>query len=185
MFKRIAIIKVEDYLDRNLKRNHIVLGADVSVHSTGLALVRTTEDSLIIERVDKLTIPKNVLAKDAIVLFTEQLDNYKQELIKLLRVETVMIEDCFFGSNVMTLKALARHSALVLDRFNRIANRIEFIYPKASRKLIGLNAGKLKAHQLKKFIVEFINDCLGLTLKVKDNDIADSLVLALGGLIEE
>lgn len=185
MIKKIKLTTVEDYLDRNLLRNKVVIGADVSVHSTGLALVRTTEDYLIIERTDKLVTPKKILAEDSIVLFTEQLDSYKQEIVRKYKVDTLIIEDCFFGMNVKVLKALARHSGLVLDRFSRVIDDRRFIYPKASRKLVGMQPGKLKAHQLKKFIVEYINDCFNLTLKQKDNDIADSLVLALGGLIKE
>ena len=62
--------------------------------------------------------------QDALDLFTDQLDNYKREVSQRYKLDIGMIEDCFFGSNVNTLKALARHSVLVYDRFKRISRKI-------------------------------------------------------------
>lgn len=185
MVKKIKLTTVEDYLDRNLKRNSTVLGFDVSVHSTGIAMIRTTDTSLIIDHTHKLITPKDAIAEKAEDIFISQLDAYKNKVSQKFSIDTVVIEDCFFGMNVKITKALARCSGLTRDRFKSISNECYYRYPKAARKLIGMNPGKLKAHQLKKFIVEFINDGLGLTLKVKDNDIADALVLVLGGLVTE
>lgn len=184
IIKKIKLKTVEERLGKELKKNTISLGWDVAVHSTGIALIRTSENFLIIENLDKITTPKAVKDKDALDLFIDQLDNYKEKIIQKYKIDVTVIEDCFFGKSVVTLKALARHSVLVYDRFKRISRMIDFEYPKQARKKVGFNSGKLKGHQLKKEIVKFINEIFGLELKMKDNDLSDSLVLSLVGLVK-
>lgn len=181
---KIKISEVEDYLDKNIKRNHISLGFDVSVHSTGAVIVRTKNEYLILEVVTKLITPntaKNAKAQD---IYTEQLDDYRNKVSQKFSLNTVIIEDCFYGKNVDTLKALARCSGLARDRFKNLADRCEYMYPKTIRKEINCNTHKLKGYQLKKYIVTYINEALSLKLKAKDNDIADAIACALAGLID-
>lgn len=184
IIKKIKLKTVEERLGKELKKNTISLGWDVAVRSTGISLIRTTEDFIVIESLDKITVPKDIIDKDALDLFIEQLDNYKEKIIQKYKIDVTVIEDCFFGKNVKTLKALARHSVLVYDRFKRISRMIDFEYPRQARKKVGFNSGKLKGIPLKKEIIKFINNIFGLELKMKDNDLSDSLVLSLVGLVK-
>ncbi|KKN82745.1 hypothetical protein LCGC14_0305690 [marine sediment metagenome] len=184
MSYKIKITEVEDYLDKNLKRNHLSLGFDVALHTTGIALLRTTNDFLIIEHTHKLITPKEAIEEKAEDIFTSQLDTYKNKIVQEYSLNSVVIENCFYGQNVKTLKGLARCSALARDRFKTISDECYYKFPKQIRKIINCNTGKLKAYQLKKYVVEYINAALNLQLKNKDHDIADAFACALVGLID-
>lgn len=195
IIKKIKLKTVEERLGKELKKNTISLGVDPSVHSTGLALIRTTEDYLIIDHFEKLTIPKEVKGEDAIDLFTEQMDNYKNKLSQKYKIDITIVEDCFLqispkiggkmGFFVTTLKALRAHGILSYDRLKRVSRVTKFKYPKSARKIVGFNSGKLKGTLLKKEIIKFINLIFDLELKMKENDIADALMLASVGLIKD
>ncbi len=184
MIKKIKLSKVEDYLDKNLKRNHLSLGFDVAVHTTGVALLRSTNDFLVVEHTHKLITPKEAIEEKAQDIFTSQLDDYKNKIVQEYSLNSVVIENCFFGMNVKTLKALARCSGLARDRFKPIATECYYKYPKEIRKIINCNTHKLKGNDLKKCIVDYINDALELELKYKDHDLADAFACALTGLVE-
>ncbi len=102
--KKIKTTTVETFLDIELTPNKTVLGVDVSMHSTGLALIRTTETYLVIEKLDVIKVPKKVKSfLSSADSFLEQLDQIKREIISYINLTKVVIEDCFFGSNVKTL----------------------------------------------------------------------------------
>jgi len=184
--KKIKLSTVEDFLEIKLKPNTISIGWDVSVRSTGIAVIRTTDTYLIIDKVHKITIPKNVVQIDALDLFINQLNEFAMEISKTYKIDINIIEDCFMGQNVNTLKALARHSVLVYDKFKGLARKQEFLLPTSARNKVKFkkSSKKIKGHVLKKEIVEYINNALDLKLKIKDQDIADACVLALVGLRE-
>ena len=185
MQKKINLKKVEKNLGLKLNSNTISIGFDVSVHSKGIALIKTTEKSLIIEKIDKIVTPKNIAQLSALDAFISQLDNFKDKVIQKYKLNVSIIEDCFMGQNVNTLKALARHSALVYDRFKRISDNVELLLPTQARKIIGFKKSdkKIKGSALKREIIEFVNNILNTEYKPKDNDIVDALILALAGLI--
>ena len=182
--KKIKIGTVETFLGISLKSNYISLGIDVSVHSTGIALLRTTDTYLIVEEVKILTVPKNVQQIDAIDLFTAQLDKFTNHISQKCKLNITIIEDCFFGQNVKVLKALTRHAVLCYDRFKPISNEIKFILPTQARKAVNfIKSGKgIKGPRLKKEIIGYINNALDIKLNNKEHDIADGIVLSLCGL---
>ena len=185
--KKIKIDRVEAFLGINLKPNTISIGWDVSVHSTGIAIIRTTDNYLILEQIEKIQIPKNIQDLDAMDLFIEQLNNFTNKISQKFKIDINIIEDCFFSKCVRTLKSLARHSVLVYDRFRGISRKSKFLLPTSARSKVNFkkSSKKIKGHALKKEIVEYINNALDLKLKMKDQDIADACVLALAGLGEE
>ena len=187
LIKKIKIKTVETFLGITLKSNIISIGWDVSMRSTGIAVIRTTDSYLIIEILDKIIISKNVEDKDALDLFIDQVDSFAKKISQIYKIDYNIIEDCFYGNNVRTLKALARHSALVYDRFRRLSRIQYFLLPTVARSRIKFkkSSKKIKGHALKKEVIEYINVAIGLKLKSKDNDICDSIVLALAGLKEE
>jgi len=186
--KKISKKTVEEFLSVSLMPNKISIGWDVSMRSTGIAVVRTSSSYLTVEIIDKITIPKSVNDKDALDLFLDQLEAFAKRISQKFKIDCNVIEDCFYGQNVRTLKALARHSAFVYDRFRGLARVQYFILPTKARNLVNFEKSnkKVKGQDLKKEIVEFINNALDLKLKkTKDQDIADACVLSLAGLVED
>ena len=184
--KKIKIDTVETFLGVELARNTTVVGVDVSVYSTGIALIKTIDSYLIIEKVDTIKVPKNPdYFLKSIDSFLEQLDQIKREIISKFSINRVIIEDCFFGKNIKTLKALARFGILVYERFRGCSNECHFELPTTARNTINFKkSGKnIKGQYLKKEIIMYINSALDINLKPKENDIADAIVLALAGLV--
>jgi len=186
--KKIKKSTVETFLEAELIPNKTVLGVDVSMHSTGLALIRTTDSYLIVEKLDVIKVPKNnksfLSSADS---FLEQLDQIKREIISYINLNKVVIEDCFFGQNVKTLKSLARFGILVYERFRGCSEECHFELPTTARRKIKFKkSGKtIKGPKLKKEIIEYINAALDINLKSTENDKADAVVLALAGLTKE
>ena len=98
--KKIALSTVESRLDKDLNKNFISLGFDSSEHSTGIALIRTTGTYLIIEKLDKIIIPKEVQGTDAVDVFTDKLEDFKKTIND--KMDKTSIEDCFIGLNPKT-----------------------------------------------------------------------------------
>ena len=186
--KKIKIETVEEFLEVKLAKNQIVIGWDVSMRSTGIAVIRTSNDFLVLDILDKIKIPQRVNDKDALDLFIDQLNNFAKKVSQTYKIDVNVIEDCFFGNNVRTLKALARHSALVYDRFRGLTRKQYFILPTKARGLVNFekSSKEIKGDYLKKEIVNYVNKALGIHLKKnKDQDLGDAIVLALAGLVEE
>lgn len=186
-FKKIKLDTVCDFLEIKLSPNKIIIGWDVSMRSTGIAVIRTTDNYLIIDKIHKIIIPKNVNSIDALDLFINQLNEFAVEISKTYKIDLNIIEDCYLGNNVTTLKALARHSVLVYDKFKGLARKQRFMLPTSARSKIKFkkSSKKVKGQELKKEIVEYINNALSLALTAKDTDLSDALVLSLAGLVEE
>jgi len=183
--KKIKLDTVETFYNIDLARNKIILGVDVSMHSTGIALLRTTDSYLIVEKIDVIKVPKNsdnfLICTDS---FLEQLDQIKRDIISNFSLDSVVIEDCFFGSNVKTLKALARFGILVYERFRGCSKKVYFDLPTSARRKIKFQKKdkKAKGPKLKKEIIHYINTGLEIKLKSNQSDQSDALVLALSGL---
>lgn len=189
--KKIKLETVEALIGENLKPHSVSIGFDVSMYSTGIAIIRTTDIYLIVEKVHKIKVPK--LAKyattkqrlDNVNLFLSQLDDFKREVAKEYTLDINRIEDCFMGQNVKTLKALARYGILVYDRFRSISKDVDMILPTPARSKIHFKKSgkKVKGDKLKKEIMNHVNTILDTN--IKETDIADAVVLALAGLVLE
>ncbi len=184
--KKTKLFNIEDYIGKYIKQNAISIGWDVSMHNTGIAIIRTTDTYLFLDLVHKITIPAEMKNKvlDASDLFVEQLEDFKRKISRKYKLDKSIIEDCFLGNNVKTLKSLARFSILIYDRFKNMTKFSELILPMSARNKIGFKRSekRVKGKNLKKEILKYVNTLLGT--KIKDTDIADAIVLALGGLIE-
>ena len=191
--KKINKEKVEIFLGVKLKPNKIAIGFDVAQHVTGIALIRTTYTYLVLEKIHTISIPK--LQRKATIrqmlanfgVFISLLDDFKQEIAQKFSLDISIIEDCFYGRNILTLKALARSSILVYDRFRGISTDISLILPTSARSKVNFKkSGKgIKGPKLKAEIVDYVNRALDIKLKAKDNDIADAIILSLAGLVEK
>lgn len=181
--KRVKIEKVEAELEVELYRNKIVLGVDVSMHNTGLAVIRTTSDYLILDTVQNIITPKNVSLLEAVDLFIDQVENFKRKITQNYKLDKNIIEDCYYHKNPDTLKSLARFGILIYDRFRGITKSTEFISPNTARSLINFkkSSKSVKGKQLKKEIVYYINNAL--QTEIKDDNISDGVCLSLSGLV--
>ena len=181
--KRIKIEKIEAELEVELYRNVTVIGFDVAEHLTGISIIRTTEDSLILDYVGNIIIPKKIKGLDALDLFTEQLDSLKKDMSIKYKFDKNIIENCFLKFNPQTTIWLARCGAIVYDRFKGLSKQSELIYPKTARSLINFkkSSKSVKGKQLKKEIIYYINNAL--QTKIKDDNQSDAVVLALSGLV--
>ncbi len=181
---RIKIDKLETKLNKFIRKDVVSAGFDVCMHSTGVAIIRTTDTTLFLDRVDKLSVPKKVDLLEGVDLFLQQAKNLAGEISQQYKIDINNIEDCFFGSNVKTLKALARFSILTYSVFRGISGVTKLILPTQARKKVGFvkSAKGVKGSRLKTEIRAYVNELLGT--EIKDHDIADAVVLALCGVIE-
>lgn len=182
MNRKFYISRLESKLGKLISKNKIVLGWDVSTHSTGFALIRTTNKYLIIERVGKITVPKLNSINELIDLFLSQIREIKSEINKHFVLDINIIEDCFLKFNVDTLKKLARFGCLLYVVFKDMSKQQKFLYAVSARKIIGFHKKKGKGN-IKKQVIEYLNNLF--EVKIKDDDVADAIVLALAGLINE
>ncbi len=178
---KVKLSTVEEALDVKFQTNIISIGFDTAVYHTGIAIVRTTDHYLIVERLHKIEVPKNFSDLDKIDLFLSQLDDFKHQVSSKYKFDINTVEDCFFGRNVVTLKALARYGILVYDHFRDICKQSKLELPNTARKKINFKKSdkKIKGVKLKKEIIEYMNNALNLT--ITNSDEADALVLALSG----
>lgn len=183
--KKISLATVESYICKDIRTNSISIGFDVAEHSTGIAVIRTTDSYLILELTHKLEVPKKLKELDALDLFLSQLDNFKDQMSRRFKFDEAQIENCFLKFNVATLKMLARCSGFVYDRFRHLSKNSELIMPVSARSRVSFKkSGKsIKGKKLKQEIMDYVNEML--EIDIDDHDIADGIVLALSGLILE
>ncbi len=191
--KKIKIDTVEGFLEVELKRNFVSIGADTATYHTAFAIIRTTDSYLIIESFEKIIVPK-LSKKDRIDrilnnvdLYTEQLDDLKNKWSQKYKFDKTLIEDCYYSFSIQTTKLLAYSGILTYDRLKRISNSSTIINATSVRAKIKFKKSKKKLTRpkLKKEIVEYVNAALGIKLKLDENDKADAIVLALAGLVKE
>jgi len=188
--KKVSLKSVENYLGVNLTCDTISIGADTACYYTSFAVIKTTNSYLILESLEKITVPK--LAKKVTIkqvlnnvdLFTEQLDYLKNKWSKKYKFDQTRIEDCFYQFSIKTTKLLAYNGILTYDRLKRISKNTTLTMPNSARKNINFKASqkKLPRIKLKKEIIKYIN--LALNLKIENDNESDAIVLALSGLIK-
>lgn len=190
--KKVSKKSVEEFLGIELSSDKVSIGADTASYHTAFAIIRTTSSYVIFESFEKIEVPK--LGKTSTLqrvlnnvdLFTEQLDELKNKWSKKYKFDNTQIEDCFYQFSVKTTKLLAYNGILTYDRIKRISNNAILMMPGSARAKINFKKSKKKVSgsQLKKEIIDYINNALGLELRQKDNDTADAIVLSLAGLVE-
>lgn len=183
--KKIKLVKVEAELECDLSINQAVLGVDVAMHNTGLAVIRTTEDYLILDILHNIIVPKKVDLLTGVDLFLSQLSEFKHPIAQKYKLDKMIIEDCYLKFNVEVLKKLARFGILVYSEMKEITAYSEFMKPTTARKLVNFKTSckSVKGDKLKKEIVGYVNNCL--QVEIKDDNQSDAVILALAGLVED
>jgi len=172
----LPIKEIEEKLNIKIKNNTISLGLDCA-SKTGYALCKTNKENIYISigfiNVDVKNIKnrddRNQLRYNAIYEALNSL--IKKEYI-------IVIEDVYYGGNVLTLILLSRIGAIAWT-ISKIKSCKNIIWKTAvqARKALGLPCNK------KKFIVkETLNSILGTS--IENDDEIDAIVLGINGLIK-
>lgn len=185
MYKKLNIAKIEKKINRSIKKNFSIIAFDSSEHSTGIALIKTTEKSFIIEELLRLEIQKDIINLKVVDVFIEYLDNFKKEILGKYKFNEVIIEDVFIGLNPKVGLYLARIGILIYDRFKGLSEKIYFKFPNSARSDIDFKKSNktIKGKELKIELINYINKLLNL--KINSHDEADALILALSGIVNE
>lgn len=149
------------------------LGIDPSTKATGYCVMNDKEE----------IIEKGVLKPDRDLEFGELLLYKYKELSRLMeQYEVVGIgcEDQFNGVNPDTFKKLCRVTGLVQMLAAQYDVPIALYAPASWRKLFH-GTGKAK----KKDTLDLVNQTYQLTLKNKDNDIADAIGIASARVVSD
>jgi Holliday junction resolvasome RuvABC endonuclease subunit len=198
----LKIKDIEKKLNKKIRKNAISLGWDVAERYTGLTLLKTNENDLIIEILDKIeTNPKDDI-KNRMISFINSVEKFKQDWGKYKSFRIVIIEDSWMGMNVFTLKSLVRFSTLLWEKFYKDCDCIDFMMPNSARAIIGFNKnrqtentklpiqkfsrgknkGKDKKIDIKKLVQEYLKETFNVA--IEDSDKSDSFTLALAGLLK-
>jgi|GEM_PF-2862065 len=205
----LTIAEVCDILNKEIKTNTVCVGVDGATKHTGLCILRTTKDKFYVEDfygIEMKGICKNNLHTKLIEYF-QKFKDFRAELPDYDKKydRKVIIEDCFFGLNVWTLKVLAKYATIsFFTMFKWTHNIPEPIQPVSVRAKVGFSAdtgafhfeqvmikGKKKRKKiwdrkpinLKQQIIDFIDK--KFNLEITDDNLSDAFMLALSGLIEK
>ena len=171
---KIPITKVTKLLGKPLKQGIRVLGLDTASR-TGWALLKVTKTHVTIET-------GYVMSRHT---GEEKYDDLLELFLNLLLtndIDCVIIEDTYLGfgmrRNPNAFKVISRIGmiAYAISYYCSMSNK--FIMATQARAAVGL-----KGNAKKEEIIKYLNMYLGL--KLDDHDIADAVVLALNGVIDE
>lgn len=198
---KLSINLIEKKLNKKIRKDTVSIGFDVAEHYTGICVLKTNTNELIIESLQKITTNPKEDIINRMEYFINALEKFKQDLhYKEFRI--VVIEDCWFGMNVNTLKSLARFSTLIYVAFRKNCDYKFFILPNSARSQIGFNKndqiakgnvkvgiiskgknkGKPKKIDIKLLVQDYLKTEFGLI--IKDLDEVDGFVLSLAGLLK-
>lgn len=184
---------IEKKLGFKIKRNTYAIGVDTA-SITGLCIIETNNSMLKIKTsIFKLpTVKKTDELSDKIVEKLELMlrfirDFKKIEFTKKKATTTILIlENSFLGVNVVTFGTLRMLAGIIFAELFDYFEKIKIIFPMSARKAVGFKSQLkkgVKREEKKKEIINFINAIFNT--QIKDDNEADSIVLALNGLKEE
>jgi Holliday junction resolvasome RuvABC endonuclease subunit len=184
--KKIKITQIEKKINKQLKQQCLVIGFDVASKHTGIAIIKTHKATLEIIKLHKIdynlesTVKKDLIK--AMECFIGELNNFISGLNLGRDYKIFVIEDCFLKFNVNVLKELARFSVLIWRELKHLADKIYFVLPTTARSQIGFKKDKKCPKKIKEQVLDYVNNLF--SLKLKDKDLSDAVVLALSGLIK-
>lgn len=186
MQTKFEIEAISDSIGAEIKRDCFCLGVDVAQNKTGLCLLRADDKYVYIEYLDVISLNKGKHTLHEMVdLYIEDALKKRTEIEKLTKAKQeklLIIEDCWFGFSVWTVKILAKFAVVVYLVFRKWATHTpDPMQAKTARKRIGFTQDKASKVPTKKQVHEYLEDELDVV--IKDPDQADAFVLALAGLV--
>jgi len=172
-----SIDKIEKRFEIAIKRNATVLGLDCAT-KTGYCIAKTDEKKLILE-VGFINIDVSKI-EDKYAKNEFRYNAFYDAINSLIasKFDTVIIEDVFFGRNILSLILLSRIGAIAYT-ICKVKGIKEIVWKSAvsARKLLKLPCNKKKVVVQKEFSKK-----LGILLKNEDE--IDAIILALVGLLQ-
>ena len=166
----MKIETAEKRLNRDFKKNTVVLGLDTAFRRTGWCLLTTNDKDVKIEHGFI-----NMDSKDKYYTYNNVIKVFSS-LIK--PGQKVMIEDTFFRFNANMFKKISRVGAVAYTIAHLKGCKAEYLLATQARKRIGI-----KATMKKKLVQAQFKKQMKLTLN--DEDIIDAMIVAFAGLVEE
>lgn len=171
---KLPIKPIEKALGKRLNKNVISIGVDTASRA-GICFASVDKDTLYLN-----TQFLEIKSTDLYFKYNQLIKSFTSLLsISDPDKHVLIIEDTYFGKNVEVLKMISRMGMIVYMCGKQAGiENIKFIYPTSSRKALGIK-GTLKKAEVHKELAKILG------VKVEDEDIADSIVLALVGLIQD
>lgn len=165
----MLIKEFEKKIGKVLKKNCFVLGLDTAT-KTGWTVLKTTKKKIYFThgtfKVD---------TKDTNFKYNEIIDIF-QKLIQ--PKQQVVIEDTFYRFNPAMFRMISRIGAIAYTIAHLKGCEVSYIFATTARKNLGLK-GNGKKEEVQAEFLRMTN------IKEIDNDIIDSIILALNGALEK
>jgi len=187
----LLLSKLEKNLGLKLRKNVMCLGVDTA-STTGLALISTFGGKAIIDySIFKLpSIPRKIADQMLKAEKYEQamdsalnlIRDYKKEM-KIKSPSILILEQSFLLMSPETFGYLRSLGGVFYSELYDSFDEIKFYLPGVARKLVGFHSNLKRGtptDQKKKEIVDWISNVVGE--KIKDHNIADSILLSLAGI---
>jgi len=199
----IKIEEVEKLLSKKIRKEAISIGFDVAEEFTGVCILKTDNDNIYIEDLQKIVTNKKDDIKHRIDYFIDALKKFKQDLEKYKdNYKIVIVEQPWLGLNPKVFEALVTFKTLTYVSFKKECDYIDFVSASTARAEIafnknkqievgnvviekisrGKNKGKPKKVDIKKLVKDYLKTAL--SIEIEDSDKADGFVLALYGLLK-
>lgn len=183
LYQKYSIDELEQRLGKVIQRNQTVIGVDIAKNNTGICVLKTTEKYLQVVYFDKIQVKaKGKLVHPCLDEFIREFKLFKLRLLRReKKFDSLIIEDCWLGRNVWTLKVLSKYEVLFYVGFKKYANDIpDPRQARSARSRVGFKKDKDSKLDVKKQIQAWIRD--NFNLEIKDVDHSDAFILALSEL---
>lgn len=183
LYRSFNIEDIEERIGKLICRNTSVIGVDIAKRNTGLCVLRTTKTKLQVCYFDKIQVKtQGKIVHPCLDEFIREFKLFKLRLAKKFKkLDVMIIEDCWMGKNVWTLKMLSKYEVLFYVGFKKLAQDIpDPRQARSARAKVGFKKDTTSKLDVKKQIQQWIYD--KFRLEIKDQDHADAFILALSGL---
>ena len=206
----LKIKDIEKKLGKTIRKNALSIGIDIAEGTSGICFLRTDKDNIYIENTQVIETDKKQDTFHKADNLISSLEKLKQKISEYKEYKLLIIEDCFFGKSIETLKHLARFGILVYRELKKEVDIYYFIFPNTARSMIGFNQkkqeskGTLKAEiytrdtkdktgkikhkkgekkkiSCKSLVMDYLKSDFGLEFKSEDE--GDAFTLSLSGLL--
>lgn len=186
LYKKFLIIDIEERLNRVIRKNITVIGVDIAKKNTGICVIKTTNTYLHISYFDKIIVKmKGKEVHPCLDAFIEEFELFKARVFsKHKKFDVLIIEDCWLGKNVWTLKMLSKYEVLFYVGFKEYAVDIpDPRQARSARARVGFKKNKESKLDIKRQVQAWIQE--NFNLDIIDADHSDAFILALSGLTEK
>ena len=197
---KLNIKKIENLLDKTIRKNTISIGWDCAERKTGICVLKSNDKDIEIFIVDTIETSQKDDIKNKMDFYVMALEKFKQKLPVKKETRISVIEQPYLGVNPYGYEALARFSTIIYLLFKNEVDLQVFMGANSARSKIGFNLNKeierqgIKPNKISKgknkgkdkkidnklVIAGFLKRVFNI--EMDNSDIADGFILALAGL---